>query len=146
MQLPLTLSLRRSRRLTVRLAAAHAMAAAAVLPLSLPWWLKIVLLTAILGSTWRSLIRLRGPRRICRLTLKDDGQLAFSRADGSAGEARLHPQTTVMAFLCVLLLRVRGRVEALVLLPDALDAEDFRQLRLWLRWRGAREGEVGRHR
>ena len=146
MQLPVTLSLRRSRRLTVLLAAAHASAAAAALCLSPHWRLMLFLLTAILISAGLSLRRLGSPDRICRLTLKDDGQLVFSRADGSTGEARLHPQTTVMAFLCVLLLRVRDRVEALVLLPDALDAEDFRQLRLWLRWRGAGESEVGRHR
>ena len=146
MQLPLTLSLRRSRRLTVLLVAAHALAAAAAFFLFPHWWLMLFLLAVILISAGLTLRRLGSPDRICRLTLRGDGQLAFSRADGSAGEARLHPQTTVMAFLCVLLLRVRGRVEALVLLPDALDAEDFRQLRLWLRWRGAREGEVGRHR
>ena len=134
MQLPVTLSLRRSRRLAALLAAAHVLAAAAVLSLSLPWWLKIVLLTAILGSIWRSLIRLRGPGRICRLTLREDGRLEFSRVDGSCGVASVHPQTTVTAFLCVLLLRAQARVEALVLLPDALAAEDFRLLRLWLRW------------
>ncbi|HUY01834.1 MAG TPA: protein YgfX [Rhodocyclaceae bacterium] len=138
MQLPATLSLRRSRRLAALLAGAHALAAAVVLSLALPWWLKIVLLAAILVSTWRRLNRLRGPGRICRLTLRADGRLEFSRVDGSCGVASVHPQTTVTAFLCVLLLRIQARVEALVLLPDALDAEDFRLLRLWLRWRAAR--------
>jgi len=138
MQLPLTLPLRRSRRLTIMLAVAHALAAATALSLSLPWGLKIVLLTAIIASAWLSLVRLTGPNRICRLTLRDDGRLEFARVDGSCGEARLHPQTTVTAFLCVLLLRAQARVEALVLLPDALAAEDFRLLRLWLRWRAAR--------
>lgn len=145
MQLPFTLSLHPSRQLAALLAAAHGLAAAAVLSLSLPWWLMLVLLAAILASAWRGLARLTSSHRICRLTLRDDGQLEFLRVDGSGGEARVQPQTTVTAFLCVLLLRAQGRGEALVplvLLPDALDAEDFRLLRLWLRWRAGREGQA----
>lgn len=137
MQLPLTLSLQSSRQLVVLVAATHVLAAAAVLLLPPSWWLKLFLLVTILVSAWRSLVRLAGQRRICSLTLEADGRLAFERVDGSAGQARMHPQTTVTAFLCVLLLRVQGRVEALLLLPDALSPEDFRQLRLWLRWRAA---------
>ena len=139
MQLPLTLSLRPSCRLGLLLAAAHGGAVAAALLISIPWWLKLVLLAAILASALHQLLRLTGQRRICRLILRDDGRLEFSRIDGSCGEARIHPQTTVTSLLAVLLLRQEGRIEALVLLPDALDAEDFRLLRLWLRWRAARD-------
>jgi toxin CptA len=134
MLLPLTLTLHHSRRLGLLLGAMHLGAATAASLISIPWWIKLVLLSLILASALRQLFGLTGKNRICRLTLKDDGRLEFSREDGSGGEARLHPQSTVTSPLVVLLLRLEGRVESLVFLPDSLDEEDFRQLRLWLRW------------
>jgi hypothetical protein len=47
----------------------------------------------------------------------------------------LHPHTTVLPFLVILLYRQKNRLKSLVLLKDSLSAEDFRQLCLWLRWR-----------
>ncbi|MES2237423.1 MAG: protein YgfX [Pseudomonadota bacterium] len=46
----------------------------------------------------------------------------------------LHPHTTVLPFLVILLYRQKNRLKSLVLLKDSLEAEDFRQLCLWLRW------------
>jgi hypothetical protein len=40
-----------------------------------------------------------------------------------------------LSFLVVLLYRQEGRLRGLTLLGDSLTAEDFRQVRLWLRWR-----------
>jgi toxin CptA len=139
MQLPLTVSLRPSRRLGVLLVFAHLCAVAAAWLITIPWSIKLALFAAILASAGYQLFRLTGQGRIRRLILKDDGHLEFSRVDGSGGEARIHPQTTVTSLLAVLLLRQEGRIEALVLLPDALNAEDFRLLRLWLRWCVARD-------
>lgn len=36
--------------------------------------------------------------------------------------------------MIVLLYRQEGRLQAMTLLGDSLQKEDFRQLRLWLRW------------
>ena len=138
MQLPLTLALHPSRRLGLLLAALHLGAVVSALLISIPWWIRLSLLAAILASAWHQLSRLTGQSRICRLVLRADGRLEFSRLDGSCGEAQVHPQTTVTSLLAILLLRQEGRTEALVVAPDALDAEDFRLLRLWLRWRAAR--------
>ena len=48
----------------------------------------------------------------------------------------LQPQTVVLPFLVVLLYRQasRRRLQALLILSDSLSAEDFRYLRIWLRW------------
>lgn len=140
MQLPFTLQLRPSPscQLAILLAVTHGVALAAVMLVSLPLWIKFALLASIFASVWRNLIRQRGPHSIVSLTLRGDGWLEFSRQDGSRGEARLHPHTTVTSLMTVLLLRQEGRIEALVLLPDAIESEDFRLLRLWLRWRTAR--------
>ncbi|MDP1636163.1 MAG: hypothetical protein Q8L69_15965, partial [Gallionellaceae bacterium] len=55
----------------------------------------------------------------------------------TACELIVHPHTLVLSFLVVLLYREHGRLCSLTLLPDSSTAEDFRQLRLWLRWRSA---------
>ena len=100
-------------------------------------WIEVALLILILASAWRNLVRQRGPKSIVGLSLRGDGRLEFSRRDGTHGEAGIHPHTTVTAQFAVLLLCQAGRSEVLVLLPDALAREDFRLLRLWLRWRTA---------
>jgi len=48
----------------------------------------------------------------------------------------LQPQTVVLPFLVVLLYRQasRRRLQALLILSDSLSSEDFRYLRIWLRW------------
>ncbi len=116
------------------LALVHLWAIATAGFMTIPWWFKLVLLVAIFTSAGHHLFRLTGRRRIRCLILKDDGHLEFSRVDGTGGEARISPQTTVTPLLVILLLCHSKRIEALVLLPDALSAEDFRLLRLWLRW------------
>jgi hypothetical protein len=40
-----------------------------------------------------------------------------------------------LSFLVVLLYRQQGRLHSMTLLGDSISEEDFRQLRLWLRWR-----------
>ena len=124
-----------SRRLVALLALAHAAAAVAVLLLALSWWFKLMLLLVILASAWRTLLRLFGAQRIASVTLHADGGAEFSRCNGSRTQVLIEPESTVTALMTVLLLRVEGRREALVLLADALSNDDFRRLRLWLRWR-----------
>ena len=83
----------------------------------------------------RTLRRLFGAQRIASVTLHADGGVEFSRRNGSRNQALIEPESTVTALMTVLLLRVEGRREALVVLADALSNDDFRRLRLWLRWR-----------
>lgn len=137
MQLPVFLTLQPSRQLAMVLLLAHAVAVLVVLPLNFPFWIKLGLLLAIGISAWRSLSRLHGGRRIARLTLRSDGLLEYLRSNDESGEARIHPHTTVTSWLTVVLLRQGKRIEALVLLPDALNGEEFRKLRVWLCWQAA---------
>jgi hypothetical protein len=67
--------------------------------------------------------------------LSGDGRFETVGAGGTASEAIVHPHTLVLSFLVVLLYREEGRLRSMTLLRDSLTAEDFRQLRLWLRWR-----------
>ena len=123
--------IRPSRRLLLILCSAHIAAAVAVLAAALPSWLMAALLTAI-GI---SLANLRRMSPASGLVLRGDGQLEIVGADGTASAALLHSHTLVLSFLVVLLFRQSGRLRSITLLADSLVVEDFRQLRLWLRWR-----------
>jgi toxin CptA len=127
----LSIPIRPSRRLLLMQSMAHVIAAAAVLAATLPSWLAAVLLLLV-GA---SLARMRRLLPADGLLLSGDGQCAIVGADGTASEVIVHPHTLVLSFLVVLLFRREGRLQSLTLLADSLSAEDFRQLRLWLRWR-----------
>ncbi|MFA7279686.1 MAG: protein YgfX [Sterolibacterium sp.] len=134
MQLPLALTLQGSRRLDLLLLAAHGFALAVLGAISAPDWMRWILLLLVccsFGLTWQ---RTHGVKRIVRLLLRADGKLEYVRSNGETGETRVHPHSTVTPYLTVLLLRFDMRLEALVLLPDSLPEEAYRQLRLWLRW------------
>ncbi|TRZ92884.1 MAG: hypothetical protein D4R84_11450 [Rhodocyclaceae bacterium] len=137
MQLPITVKLQASRNLVLLLVASHMGALLAVSVIELLVWIKLALLLLIVMSFWNCQKLWYGARRINFLTLRDEGVLDYSRVNGETGQASIHPQSTVTPPLTVILLRRERRLEALVLLPDALDQDDYRRLRLWLRWRSA---------
>ena len=129
----LLVSIKPSRRLLLMQSAAHVVAAGAVLAAAIPAWLMTILLVLIGASL----------ARVCRLPsvetlrLRGDGRLEKVGAGDTACELVVHPHTVVLPFLVVLLYRQEGRLQSLTLLGDSLAAEDFRQLRIWLRWRSA---------
>jgi toxin CptA len=127
----LSVSLKPSQHLLLIQSLAHAVAAGAVLTATLPAWLAAVLLLLI-GA---SLARVRRVSPVETLLLSGDGRFETVGAGGTASEAIVHPHTLVLSFLVVLLYREEGRLRSMTLLRDSLTAEDFRQLRLWLRWR-----------
>ena len=96
-------------------------------------WGLLPVVALSLGWQWR---RLFGLHRYIELTLLADGRVDYRCHDGVTGSARVDGASTVMSWGVVLLLRpAHARREALTLLPDALNHDDFRCLRLWLRWR-----------
>jgi toxin CptA len=143
MQLPATLSLRPSPRLDILLLAAHGAALAVLSAISIPDLIRALLLLLICCSAGLAWQRAHGRGRIVSLLLRADGKLEYARLNGESGEAQPHPHTTVTPQLTLLLLRLGKRLEALALLPDSLPAEEFRQLRLWLRWQAAANEQVG---
>ncbi|MDP2823388.1 MAG: protein YgfX [Sulfuritalea sp.] len=127
----LSVSIKPSRRLLVIQSVAHAVAVGAVLAATLPSWLAALFLLLI-GA---SLAHVRRTSAVESLVLSGDGRLQAVGADGKASEAVVHPHTLVLSFLVVLLYRQEDRLRCLTLLADSLAVEEFRQLRLWLRWR-----------
>ena len=141
MQFPIVIGLHRSLFLSILLVTMHAVAAACVF--ALPWpllWRCMVLLALAfsLGYAWR-------PPGIIGLRLAAGDRLECLRAAGDCVAAAVLADSTVFTRLIVLRLRVgeEVRVTSLVLLPDQMPAEQFRVLRLWLRWHAEPKGGGG---
>jgi toxin CptA len=132
---PLAVTVGASRQLQLFLAAFHIAGAAAILlaaldPLS--QWAGMILLCCSLAFYSRPAqkVRLRGDR---------EGKLEIWQGKKWV-EARLAESSVVLPGCTVMRLgfESRRRQHSLVVLPDSLPAEDYRRLRVWLRWRGSK--------
>ena len=130
---PLLLQIKPSRRMLVLQSLAHIVAATAVVSSAIASGLASLLLLLV-GFSW---LRVRRGSAVTGLVLRSDGTVEIIGSDGVATGVVLHPHTLVLSFLVVLLYRQNNRLRAMTLLSDNLPAEDFRQLRLWLRWQGS---------
>lgn len=129
------ITLRRSRLLDFFLVSIHALGALALFLVSLPTPIRIVTLVFVLLSLARALRR----ETFNRLTLSSENatEICLWGDAPRAVVASILPQTSVFFFLVVLHLHEEGsRVRMqLVLLPDQMGTDEFRRLRVWLRWR-----------
>lgn len=138
MSAPLRFALAPSRRLGWMLAGAHLAAAAVLFALPLPAWANaglILLLAFSLFHYVRRYARLSAPDAIVAVSLAADGATLFRR-DGGQVSGRLSGDSVATPYLSVLNVRPQGArfAQGIVVLPDSLDAESFRRLRVWLRW------------
>jgi len=129
----ITIHLVPSRRLLLVQTGAHILAGFAIISAELPGWIAALLLVAF-GA---SLSRIRRPRPFSALVLGGDGILQKVGADGTAIELPLDAGTMVLPQLVVLHWRGTPVTNAggLALLKDSMPPDDFRRLRVWLRWR-----------
>ncbi len=121
---------------------AHSFAAVAILPATQNYPVvitlaTIVLLVSSLGHTlWRyawlrsaqSVVSLRlTGKHVCQARLLSDDCLDYTIDNG----------TFVAPYLTVLCLKTNRYLQrrTVVILPDGIDSESFRQLRVWLRWK-----------
>ena len=141
----LRVTLRPSRSLAAVLAAAHLACAVLLVPLDLPLWVKCALAAAIALSLTSALRRhaLRlGRSALVALELRGEDRAAVQTRDGEWRDARVLPTTYVSPVLTIVNLRSAQRLRPYhaVIIPDSVRAEDFRALRVWLRWRYRRSG------
>jgi hypothetical protein len=145
MNLPLTISLRASVTLAITLCVIHGLAVFAVAASDLSTAVKIVVWISLVLSLWRGIaihaLR-RGARAPIALTLRRDGEVEIAYRDGVREQVLVDARSTVTAWLVVLLVRGRGRCQALSLPRDAVATDQHRQLRLWLRWIAAKPGDT----
>ena len=71
------------------------------------------------------------------LRIGRDGVLRLHIRKDGWREGELLGSSYVSSFLTVINVRLPGerRMRSVVLLPDTIGAEDYRRLRVWLRWR-----------
>ena len=87
---------------------------------------------ALALEAWRTL----QPSTIVGLRLAENGELGFLSPDGDLRSVTVQPDSAVFSWLIVLRVREfgQGRLHSLVLLRDSMSVEQFRLLRVWLRW------------
>lgn len=114
--------------------AVHGLALAAAAFTPWPLWVKVTMIAALSGSLAFS--RRLWAARVTGLRLLGDGRLECQLAgEEEFRPAELLPGATVHPWLTAVRLKLpEGRV-AVVVLPDCTTIEEFRCLRVWLRWR-----------
>ncbi len=135
---PLRLDLKPSWILFWILTFAHLGAAALMAVSGLTGWASGVLALSVLASYLWLQTRyalLRHPLAVQSVTWGRGDEWQVRTRNGKDILARLAPDSFVRPWLAVLLLRPRsgGALRRVVILPDTLDAEIFRQLRVRLR-------------
>lgn len=138
----LEMNLASSRALAGILVSAHAASALLLGLTGLPWMGKVAALPVFLASLALSLRRHAwrlSPSAVVGVRLDRECRAAFRRLDGKTLEGTLHGSSFVSPWLTVLNLSPEGRwrTVSLVILPDAVEREAFRQLRVLLRWKCA---------
>ncbi len=103
-------------------------------------WLEVIAIAALMASlifnVWQSAL-LRTPDAVTGLEITSDDKFSIQTRRGRWIECEVLGSTYVTSFLTILNLKRMdsGRTTHAVILPDSLDAEDFRKLRVWLRWK-----------
>lgn len=131
-------NLQPSTYFTIALVVSHGAALAVLVPLALPLWARILLallvLVSLLYHVWHDawLLALSSNK-----TLMLDGDMILLVArNGDQVTARVLTDSLVTPFITVLNVLPQGAylARSVIILPDSLDSESFRQLRVWLRW------------
>ena len=136
---------RPSRYFAAMLVAAHGITLVALLPLALPGWARVALAALILFSLAYHLRRdawLSTPSAGVALTLEGDRVVLTTRGGGQLA-GRILRDSLVTPFLTVLNILPQGAhlARSVIILPDSLDVESFRQLRVCLRWGAAQNSD-----
>lgn len=135
---PQHIEIKPSGLLALALCAAHVAAAAVAWLAPVPLWLKAGITLAIVASLVHSLSRkaaLHAARAIVALEVTEAGRISFRTRNGEWQACELLGSTYVSPYLTILNLKAQGaRVRHVVLVPDNVEAQDFRRLRTWLRW------------
>lgn len=136
----LNIQLHASRQLAALLGLAHCAAVGAIWPTALPVLLKIGMTLLLAGSLYynfRQFAWLNSPQAIVKLQLSGRNGCRVSLLTNDHLDCRIDGNTFVASYMVVLCLQAEHAVwrRTIIILPDAIDAEAFRRLRVWLRWK-----------
>ena len=136
MQFPIVIGLRRSYFQAGFIVASGL--GAVLLTCFAPWavWVRSTLCLLVLAFVALALVPARG--RVQGLVLTREGVLHLRLAGvGNVVQGRLLPGATVHPWLTVLRIAHATGSLTLLLTPECLAADDFRRLRVWLRWQAS---------
>ena len=139
-----TIKLRPSLWLAGMLTAMHGITSALIWLLPLDLWLKIaavlLILTSLIYHVRRDAMR-TSRNAILALKISPECRCNAQVWSGDWFEAQLLSTSFVSPYLTILNLRLDHArlVKHVVILPDAIEAEQFRELRVLLRWRCGKE-------
>lgn len=119
-----------------------------VMLLAMPSQIKLILILMIIMSAVYAVLKyglLSLPSSYIILKVDSKNQLQLIRKDGKTLNMNVEADSTVTLYLTVLNSRVEDASwlqglfgHALIIFPDAINAESYRQLRVWLRWSNQR--------
>jgi toxin CptA len=127
--------------IAVAVGAVHLSAAVLLWILPLPVVAQAPITLAIAMSLVYFMARdavLHAPQSIISIELGEGGKIACQTRSGVWLDCELLGSSYVSPQLTVINLRPCGwrRSRSVILVPDNVDARDFRRLRMWLRWKG----------
>jgi len=123
---------------TIVLVASHGTALAVLVPLALPIWtrtlLALLVIASLLYHVWHDawLLALSSNNTL----LLDGDVILLVARNGDQITAQVLTDSLVTPFITILNVLPQGAylARSVIILPDSLDTESFRQLRVWLRW------------
>ena len=142
----LLVRLQPSYYLAVLLGLAHAAAGLVLWPLALPLGVKVVIVILLIVSLIyyvRKDALLTAQDAIVALTLTDEMSCTLTTNSGQSIACSLSDSTFAAPYLTVINLQPVDRffMRSVVILPDSMDVEEFRRLRIWLRWKWKNDRE-----
>ena len=142
-ELPIHITYRPPGWLAGTLIAGHAGTIICVLVISVPIWLKLVMVVAIIASYlvyWRIYVQCTQLPSPIELILSSEDEWKLVDATG-AREVQLLPESLVHPALLVLRIRDGNRVHPFILTPQTVDRDVLRRLRVRLRFQKNVRGE-----
>ncbi len=135
-----------SYQLAIILGGMHIVVIVLISMLPIPVYVYLVLVMGLGYSAWRSIMHsalLRPSRALSSLTFFDKTTCRLQRRNGAIEEAAILGSSVVGPYLTVLNIKTghARRQEYLVMLPDRLEQQAFRRLRVLLRWGPIPDGE-----
>ena len=136
---------RRSLRALALPAATHAATAMLLLALPLPVGARIAGAAAAAAAGAFAAWRIAGRRAPASLRVGVDGRIAITRRDGRVEEGEVLADSYVGRRLATIVWRPEGahRARTLLILADTFPADDFRRLRVMLRYGRALDASLG---
>jgi toxin CptA len=135
-----------SYRLAAILSIAHLATSGLLGLLALPLSIRVIIVAILIISLIHYLRQdalLIASNAVVAFVLSDEMQCTVTTYSGKSMIYAVMSSTFVTPYLTVLSLKSTEKffAHSVVILPDSIDAEEFRQLRVWLRWR-RRQGET----